>query len=104
MLFATLAIANTTPAEAHTPYVTTDCREWSVTLVSYGGSTDTLKNTVQVWEVIDGDDIVLVDTAFGSSFSDSGTWDPTVDHTLRVKVVAIHSSYSFDDTWESTGM
>ncbi|MGB5432632.1 MAG: hypothetical protein WBN35_01770 [Acidimicrobiia bacterium] len=96
--FAMLAFVVAPPAQAHVRSVTTDCYGWSVSLSVYdeGGS-------VEIW--VDG--AVVTDIPdFGSDFSETGTWDPTEDHTLRVRVLAFDDldgarGLSFDETYTS---
>lgn len=96
--FAMLAFVVAPPAQAHVRSVTADCYGWSVSLAVYdsGGS-------VEIW--VDGAVVTSIPD-FGSDFSETGTWDPTEDHTLRVRVLAFDDldgarGLSFDETYTS---
>ena len=98
--FAMLAFVVAPPAQAHVRAITTDCYSWSVSLSVYetGGA-----NSVEIW--VDGT-VVTDNPDFGSDFSETGTWDPTEDHTLRVRVIAFDDpdgarGLSFDETYTS---
>jgi hypothetical protein len=96
--FAMLAFVVAPPAQAHVREITTDCYGWSVSLSVYdeGGSVD-------IW--VDGTSVTSIPD-FGTSFSETGTWDPTENHTLRVRVLALDDldgqrGLSFDETYTS---
>ncbi len=96
--FAILAFAIAPPAQAHIREVTADCYGWSVSLAIYdeGGSVD-------IW--VDGTLVTSV-ADFGTDFSETGSWDPTENHTLRVRVLAFDDpdgarGLSFDETYTS---
>lgn len=86
------------PAQAHISEVTADCYGWSVTLSVYeeGGSVD-------IW--VDGELVTSI-ADFGTDYAETGSWDPTEDHTLRVRVLAFDDldgalGLSFDETYTS---
>jgi uncharacterized repeat protein (TIGR01451 family) len=98
--FAMLAFVVAPPAQAHVRAITADCYSWSVSLSVYetGG-----ENSVEIW--VDGT-VVTNNPDFGSDFQETGTWDPTEDHTLRVRVIAFDDpdgsrGLSFDETYTS---
>ena len=86
------------PAQAHVSEVTAGCYDWSVALSVYeaGGSVD-------IW--VDGELVTSI-ADFGTDFAETGSWDPTEDHTLRVRVLAFDDpdgslGLSFDETYTS---
>ena len=94
----TLVFVVAPPAQAHISEVTADCYGWSVSLSVYeaGGSVDIWVDGVLVTSVAD----------FGTDFAETGSWDPTEDHTLRVRVLAFDDpdgslGLSFDETYTS---
>ena len=95
---AILAFAVAPPAQAHVREITADCYGWSVALSVYeaGGSVD-------IW--VDGELVTSI-ADFGTDYTETGSWDPTEDHTLRVRVVAFDDpdgslGLSFDETYTS---
>lgn len=98
--FVMLVFVVAPPAQAHVRAITTDCYGWSVSLSIYetGGA-----NSAEI--SVDGT-VVVSNPDFGSDFADTGTWDPTEDHTLRVRVLAFDDpdgtrGLSFDETHTS---
>jgi hypothetical protein len=98
--FATLAFMLAPPAQAHIRVINTDCYGWDLSLTLYesGGP-----NSLEIW--VDG--TTVTNTAdFGTEYAETGSWDPTEDHTLRVRVDAFDDpdgqrGLSFDETYTS---
>jgi hypothetical protein len=81
-VITSLMVVLATPAQAHTPDVDEDCHGWSVELLYYNTNGD---NSLKIWI----DDVIVVDLDdFGANQYESGTWDPTEDHTIKVEVKA----------------
>jgi hypothetical protein len=96
--FVMVAFVAAPPAQAHVRNVTADCYGWSVSLSVYeeGGS-------LEIW--VDGALVTNI-ADFGTDYSETGTWDPTEDHVLRVRVLAFDDldgsrGLSFDETYTS---
>jgi hypothetical protein len=81
-VITSLMVVLATPAQAHTPDVDEDCYGWSVELLYYNTSQD---NSLKIW--IDGV-LEVDDSDFGASEYVSGSWDPTLNHTIKVDVTA----------------
>ncbi len=100
MAFALLAFVIAPPAQAHIREGSVDCYGWSVSLSLYDAGAE---NSVEIWE----DGVKITDIAdFGTDYADTGSWNPTEGHSLRVRVIAHNdpdgsNGASFDETWTS---